>query len=57
MVGGVAWWAHIGGFAFGALAALLVRRDAWGRDMRTAQWDEDDIPSGRGRYPGPWSRD
>jgi membrane associated rhomboid family serine protease len=27
--GGVAWWAHIGGFAGGALVALLTRR--WGR--------------------------
>ena len=25
-VGGVAWWAHIGGFAFGALIALLFYR-------------------------------
>lgn len=25
-VGGVAWWAHIGGFAFGALVALLFYR-------------------------------
>jgi len=57
MAGGVAWWAHVGGFAFGALAALLVRRDTWGRDMRTSQWDEDDMPPGRRRLPGPWSRD
>jgi membrane associated rhomboid family serine protease len=25
-VGGVAWWAHIGGFVFGALIALLFYR-------------------------------
>jgi membrane associated rhomboid family serine protease len=52
LAGGVAWWAHIGGFAFGALAALPVRRGAWG-GMPTSQWDE----RSRGRFPGPWSRD
>ncbi|MFN8475708.1 MAG: rhomboid family intramembrane serine protease [Anaerolineae bacterium] len=26
--GGVAYWAHIGGFAFGAILALLLRQDA-----------------------------
>ena len=57
LAGGVAWWAHIGGFAFGALAALLVRHHVWGRGVQTSQWDEDDFPSGRGRFPGPWSRD
>lgn len=55
MAGGVAWWAHIGGFAFGALAALPVRGDRWGKGMRTSQWNERDVP--RRRYPGPWSRD
>jgi membrane associated rhomboid family serine protease len=56
MAGGVAWWAHIGGFAFGALAALPVRRAAWGRGA-TSQLDERHLPSGRGRrFPGPWSR-
>ena len=24
--GGVAWWAHVGGFIFGLLVCLLVRR-------------------------------
>ncbi len=57
MAGGVAWWAHIGGFAFGALAALLVRGEAWGKGMRTSQMDERGLPAGRSRYPGPWSRD
>jgi membrane associated rhomboid family serine protease len=32
-VGGVAWWAHIGGFAFGAVVALLFYRR---RPARTA---------------------
>jgi|SRR5689334_21212839 len=55
LAGGVAWWAHIGGFAFGAAAALLVREHGWGQHMRTSQWDERELP--RGRFPGPWSRD
>jgi membrane associated rhomboid family serine protease len=55
LAGGVAWWAHIGGFAFGAVAALLVREQGWGQRMRISQWDERDMP--RGRFPGPWSRD
>jgi membrane associated rhomboid family serine protease len=25
-VGGVAWWAHVGGFAFGAVVCLFARR-------------------------------
>jgi membrane associated rhomboid family serine protease len=54
LAGGVAWWAHIGGFAFGAVAALPVRRHVSGRRMRTSQWHEDDFP--RSRFPGPWSR-
>jgi membrane associated rhomboid family serine protease len=57
LAGGVAWWAHIGGFAFGAAAALLVRRNAWGEGIRTSQWEADDLPNSRGRFPGPWSRD
>jgi membrane associated rhomboid family serine protease len=57
LAGGVAWWAHIGGFAFGALAGLLVRGDARGRGLPTSQWGADDFPNSRGRFPGPWSRD
>ena len=38
--GGVAWWAHIGGFVFGVVVAILVRE-------RTAA-------GGRSRRPGPW---
>jgi rhomboid family protein len=55
LAGGVAWWAHIGGFAFGAAAALLVREHGWGQHIRTSRWDERELP--RGRFPGPWSRD
>jgi membrane associated rhomboid family serine protease len=57
LAGGVAWWAHIGGFAFGAVAALLVRHNVWGEGMRTSQWEADDFPNSRGRFPRPWSRD
>ena len=57
LAGGVAWWAHIGGFAFGAAAALLVRRSVWSEGMRTSQWGAEDFPDSRGRFPGPWSRD
>ncbi len=56
MAGGVAWWAHIGGFMFGALAALPVRRGVWGKPIRTYQWDMDDFRNSRTRFPGPWSR-
>ncbi len=38
--GGVAWWAHIGGFAFGVLVALLVNGSARRR--------------GPAPRPGPW---
>ena len=44
---GVAWAAHVGGFVFGVLAALLirssgtVRRSTWTADYRTAgRWDD-----------------
>jgi membrane associated rhomboid family serine protease len=58
LAGGVAWWAHIGGFTFGALAALLVRGEDRGRRMAaTTQWDARDFRNSRGRFPGPWSRD
>ena len=55
MAEGVAWWAHIGGFVFGALAALPVRRGVWGRQVRTSQWNVQDFRNSRGRFPGPWS--
>ena len=58
MAGGIAWWAHIGGFLFGALAALPVRYGVWGAHVHTFQRDLTDWRSRpRGRFPGPWSRD
>ena len=58
MAGGIAWWAHIGGFLFGALAALPVRYGVWGAHVHTYQRDLTDWRSrSRGRFPGPWSRD
>jgi membrane associated rhomboid family serine protease len=57
LAGGVAWWAHIGGFVFGALAALPLRHHVWGRTVRTSQWDADDFRTSSGHFPGPWSRD
>src|SRR5207253_2500990 len=35
-VAGVAWWAHVGGFLFGAVAALAFRRARRKRTMRAA---------------------
>ena len=58
LAGGVAWWAHIGGFAFGALAALIVRGERQGRGMAaTTQWAARDFERSPGRFPGPWSRE
>jgi membrane associated rhomboid family serine protease len=34
----VAWWAHIGGFAFGALFALTADAIGIRTGMRTATW-------------------
>jgi membrane associated rhomboid family serine protease len=31
--GGVAWWAHLGGFASGALLVFLFRRQDWRREL------------------------
>ena len=36
--GGVAWWAHIGGFAFGALFAMVASGLGGGGAMRTTTW-------------------
>lgn len=38
MAGGVAWWAHIGGFAFGALFAIVVGHAAPGLQTPTTSW-------------------
>jgi membrane associated rhomboid family serine protease len=35
-VAGVAWWAHVGGFAFGALSGVVFRRVRRKRTMRAA---------------------
>ncbi len=38
MAGAVAWWAHIGGFAFGALFALIANASGMGMQTRTTVW-------------------
>ena len=38
MAEGVAWWAHIGGFAFGALFALVARALMRGTQTKIYQW-------------------
>lgn len=40
--GGVAWWAHIGGFAVGFLWSLLLRRRAPVVQRRRRRYDDDD---------------
>ena len=40
LAGGVAWWAHIGGFAFGAAFALVASGLGGGGAMRTTTWVE-----------------
>jgi len=40
MAEGVAWWAHIGGFAFGAAFALVVRLTVHGPQTRVQRWDD-----------------
>jgi len=37
--GGIAWWAHIGGFAFGLIVALFIRDE---RPQRRPSWEEED---------------
>jgi membrane associated rhomboid family serine protease len=53
MAGGIAWWAHIGGFAFGALFALAAHAPGPPHPVRTTTW------SGpmRGRVPSVRPRD
>lgn len=38
MAAGVAWWAHIGGFIFGALFAVMAAGLHLGRNVETRQW-------------------
>ena len=40
MAAGVAWWAHIGGFAFGVLFALVARVLMHGIQTDTSRWSE-----------------
>jgi len=40
MAGSVAWWAHIGGFAFGALFAFLANALGLGMQTRTTVWTD-----------------
>jgi membrane associated rhomboid family serine protease len=54
--GGVAWWAHIGGFLFGALTAMPVRAGRWVTLVHTTQWGTHNLPR-RASLRGPWSRD
>jgi membrane associated rhomboid family serine protease len=49
MAAGIAWWAHIGGFGFGAVFALVVRLVSSGPQTRVARWSEMYERSARGR--------
>jgi membrane associated rhomboid family serine protease len=40
MAGGVAWWAHIGGFAFGALFAIVIGGVARGLQTEATTWTD-----------------
>jgi len=53
IAGGVAWWAHIGGFGFGALFALAAHRPGPPDRVRTTVWG----PPPRGSVPSIRSRD
>jgi hypothetical protein len=39
-IAGVAWWAHIGGFAFGAVFALIARALMRGPQTAIARWSD-----------------
>jgi membrane associated rhomboid family serine protease len=49
MANGIAWWAHIGGFAFGAVFALIVRLVSTGPQTRVERWDDTYERRTRGR--------
>ena len=40
MAASVAWWAHIGGFAFGALFAVVARVLLHGTQTRITRWSD-----------------
>jgi membrane associated rhomboid family serine protease len=46
---GVAWWAHIGGFAFGALFALILSRLMGGAQTAITRWSDMHDRRTRGR--------
>jgi membrane associated rhomboid family serine protease len=48
---GVAWWAHIGGFAFGALFAALARLWLAETQTRITRWDDSRTRLRSGRVP------
>jgi membrane associated rhomboid family serine protease len=48
LVPGVAWWAHIGGFGFGALFATIANAMGTSTRMPTTRWNR---PMGRHRVP------
>jgi membrane associated rhomboid family serine protease len=41
MAAGVAWWAHIGGFAFGALFAFVAAQQPGAAQTRVTRWSDD----------------
>jgi len=53
LAGGVAWWAHIGGFAFGALFAFIVTRFGGPPRVATTTY----TPRGSWRVPNARTRD
>lgn len=54
MAGGIAWWAHIGGFLFGALFVTIAVRFGLGRRVPVKRWEHRD---GRDAPDvGPWGR-
>ena len=49
MAEGVAWWVHIGGFAFGALFASIARLLMRGTQTRIYLWTDAHPHHARGR--------
>lgn len=57
LAGGVAWWAHVGGFAFGAVFAFLASGLSAGAQVRTTTWVQPPrrhVPSIRPRDGDRW---
>ncbi len=56
VAGGIAWWAHIGGFAVGwALINLIRRRPPYYRDYHRDEGKYGFLPNGQRKGKGPWS--